>query len=582
MLFSFTSLAAEEKTPEAAATKKVELPDKNVAMTQGQFEKLSLERYLTEFARTLDEKPEGKKVRQLLVKNLDVFGRDDGFLRMFNFFHVTSKKYTVAREVLLQPGDNWNQKLIQESKRRLRSPTFTSYVVIAPLKTEDPDTVDLLVITRDVWSLRLNSVFEFQGSNLTFLFVSPAENNVLGYRKFVSFAFELDQGNYTVGPIYRDPNILGSRLTLFTRAGLVFSRAESEFEGSFSTIELNYPLWQLASKWGAGVEFSHNISTIRDFVGNAIRTFDPDENVDGDELPFVYDWRRFDITTSAVRQIGKDFKHRFRLGHVLQSLRPTLNDVVPNDSETLQIYQENIFPRSERISSIFFQISGFQNKFTLYRDLNSYDLSEDVRLGLTYFASASVARQEFGSENNFTNLSFSLSHVWDLDEDGFFSTSASYSSRLQESDVIDNLYGLSMRAAFPRVANAFRVVGRMSLSARRNESANRFFRLGGDNGLRGFAIGAFSGLTQVVGNLEMRSIPYRIGFLRVGGLLFWDMGDAADEFNDLSFKHDVGAGIRWLLPQLQPVVFRFDWAIPINGPSAGFPGRISGGVEQAF
>ena len=171
--------------------------------------------------------------------------------------------------------------------------------------------------------------------------------------------------------IYSDPNILGTRLTLNSRAGLVFSRASSEFEGSFSTFDLNYPLWQLASKWGGGINFSHNISTIRDFVGNSLRVFDPDESIEGDEIPFVYDLRRFNVTTSAVRQIGKDFKHQFRLGHTLQSIRPSLNDSVINDAATLQIFQDNIFPRSERISSVFFQVSGFQNKFIVYRDLHT-------------------------------------------------------------------------------------------------------------------------------------------------------------------------------------------------------------------
>ena len=81
-VFSPASIArADEKTP-----KKIELPDKNVARTQGRYEKLSLERILTKLSRELDPKPEGKKVRELLVKNLDVFGQDDGFLKIFNFF----------------------------------------------------------------------------------------------------------------------------------------------------------------------------------------------------------------------------------------------------------------------------------------------------------------------------------------------------------------------------------------------------------------------------------------------------------------------------------------------------------------
>jgi hypothetical protein len=47
-------------------------------------------------------------------------------------------------------------------------------------------------------------------------------------------------------------------------------------------------------------------------------------------------------------------------------------------------------------------------------------------------------------------------------------------------------------------------------------------------------------------------------------------------------KHSVGTGIRYLVPMLQPFVFRLDWAVPLQGPSAGFPGRFSAGVAQVF
>ena len=77
-----------------------------------------------------------------------------------------------------------------------------------------------------------------------------------------------------------------------------------------------------------------------------------------------------------------------------------------------------------------------------------------------------------------------------------------------------------------------------------------------------------------------------IWFSRAGAVLFYDVGDAADCYrgcpNDLVLHQDVGVGGRMLLPQLQPYVFRFDWAIPLTGPTAGFPGRFIAGVNQVF
>ncbi|HEU5057866.1 MAG TPA: hypothetical protein VFU21_15145, partial [Kofleriaceae bacterium] len=89
-----------------------------------------------------------------------------------------------------------------------------------------------------------------------------------------------------------------------------------------------------------------------------------------------------------------------------------------------------------------------------------------------------------------------------------------------------------------------------------------------------------------LGNVELRTLPLKVLFTRAGGILFWDFGHAADCYagceTPLRLHHDVGIGIRALIPQLQPYVLRLDWAIPLTGTTAGFPGRIVAGVQQVF
>jgi hypothetical protein len=43
--------------------------------------------------------------------------------------------------------------------------------------------------------------------------------------------------------------------------------------------------------------------------------------------------------------------------------------------------------------------------------------------------------------------------------------------------------------------------------------------------------------------------------------------------------------LRWLIPQLNSSVLRFDWAVPLQDgvvTRAGTPGRFSAGYQQAF
>ena len=70
----------------------------------------------------------------------------------------------------------------------------------------------------------------------------------------------------------------------------------------------------------------------------------------------------------------------------------------------------------------------------------------------------------------------------------------------------------------------------------------RYFVVGGDTGLRGYPVSKFSGRgAEFIGHIEARTMALKLGFLRLGGLLFFDAGDAAPEASSLTFYDDVGS-----------------------------------------
>jgi hypothetical protein len=85
-----------------------------------------------------------------------------------------------------------------------------------------------------------------------------------------------------------------------------------------------------------------------------------------------------------------------------------------------------------------------------------------------------------------------------------------------------------------------------------------------------------------VANVELRTVPIAVRFLRFGAAAFWDVGHAASSLFELDPHHDVGIGFRLLVPQDSPFINRFDWAVPLNGDQAGFPGRFSISFGQYF
>ena len=87
---------------------------------------------------------------------------EKNWLQFFNNFHYRSRPNRVREELTIEAGEVWDQPRVEESARRLHDPLYSSVVALLPVKTADPGEVDLLVVTRDLWSLRLNSQYTYQ------------------------------------------------------------------------------------------------------------------------------------------------------------------------------------------------------------------------------------------------------------------------------------------------------------------------------------------------------------------------------------------------------------------------------------
>lgn len=554
------------------------------------YEGRALDRALDHLGLEIDPAPEGKVLDRIWVVNLDVFSPDDDFLQVFNVFHRTTRWRAIEREVILRPGEVWDEQEIALTERKLRNPIFTSLVVISAIKSARPGRVDLLVATRDVWSLRFNSNFEVQQCKLTDLTqckfidltLSISENNFLGLRKQIALVFDMDQGSFFLGPLYRDTNVLGKRWQLVTRAGPLFGRESGLLEGSLSSTTLSRPFWSFDTEWGGALSLSHFDGTVRLFRGTDVRTYDAPETDEVEEVPWIYDQRNITLGGSVSRSFGRDVVQRVSLGYQLDSTRPTLPDDFAQPDAVRDAFVRDVFPRSERTSSVYTVYQVFTPRFVAYRDISTYDLKEDATLGPDVSATFGAAARVLGSENNFVFGSLSGGYRHDLRRDGFLRTGATLTTRLDGGDLIDNRVDAVAEAILPRVKNLFRVGAQAQLSMRVREAQNRFLSVGGSSGLRGYSINEFIGQRRVLFNAEIRTMSTRIWFARLGAVAFYDAGHAADRLADLRLHHDVGVGIRWLMPQLAPLVYRFDWAIPLNGTNAGLPGRFIISTGQVF
>jgi len=131
----------------------------------GTLERSALDAALAARGLVVDPAPDGKTVGAIQVVNLEVFQPSDGrLLEWFNHFHRTTREHHIRRESLIAPGTPYDQALVDETVRNLRNQStydqddtgLSGVVAIVPVQTAVPGAVDLLMVTRDLWSLRFN------------------------------------------------------------------------------------------------------------------------------------------------------------------------------------------------------------------------------------------------------------------------------------------------------------------------------------------------------------------------------------------------------------------------------------------
>jgi hypothetical protein len=124
-------------------------------------------------------------------------------------------------------------------------------------------------------------------------------------RKKAAFAFNLDQGSYNLGPSYLDSNVAGTRLVFSASYRIHYDRTTDEQEGSSAGARLDYPLFSLASRWGASVSAGYAQVVVRRYDQGGLFPVDLRGTPEVETLPSVYKVRRSSADTSVVRSFGR-------------------------------------------------------------------------------------------------------------------------------------------------------------------------------------------------------------------------------------------------------------------------------------
>jgi hypothetical protein len=547
-----------------------------------------------------DGAPEGKRIESVEIVRQKVFDDDDPVPDFVNIFHAQTREPMIRQELLFKPGDAYDADLVQETIRNLQALPQFGVVVIVPLKGKAPGSVRLIVIVRDVWSLRLG--YQLQGTiasglnvpiagggaflpslpvrasgNINYLFVNPSETNFLGTRTQLGGIFTLQPDRYSAGGLVIHPRIMGSKVDGLALARVFVNRDSGESEGSAGVISVYRDLIALSDKWSFLMGSAWDIEQTRVYSGTVLQVSDQG-------IPLVYH-------TSIVRggaQLTRSFGHalKFMLTGGIEMNRREFE--AERDPETTQrdfaAFVHDELPVSDTRISPFAQLEHKTTRFLATRDVETLSLQESFSLGEQAALRVYPALRDAGSSRNLLGTVAWLGYTWPV---------ASGLVRLIGNSSIEQAdqarHQASAQGALRFVSPRFgfvRTVVDSALVATYQNYLNRKLVLGGDSRPRGYQAAAFRGASGFATSFELRTTAVNILSARVGAVAFYDVGGTGEYVSSIKLRQSVGAGVRILFPQVNRQCFRLDWGAPLTRgpglPLGPFPGGFFFTFGQAF
>ena len=543
------------------------------------------------YHREPDPEPEGKRIGRILVASENIVGPEDPLPSLINSFHWKTKPHVVRQELLFSPGEPYSERLAEESERNLRRLLVLALARVIAVRSPEPDEVDVLVVTKDLLSIRLNTEFNIVGTLVERLRLRPSELNFLGRNKQVYLDFLLRLDTVSLGQGYIDPRILGTRLMFTESAAVIFNRHTHQPEGSRGALTFGLPLYSLQAKHGFELDAAWDVETVRNYQGATIWQLPyPSADSPTATVPFIYDARQFSAAGAYTRSFGTRFKTNLTAGVGAYS-----NVYHPPSSLGLTEDQRawltaNYLPQSEKAVYLSGRVQVFQADYRVLHDFDTFALSEDYQLGYAGLFTVRWAETALGSSRRFLEgTAVARYRLYRFDD--LATVSAGASIRFQPGELPGQSATWVNKRTAVELVNISPIIGIGRIAARALVELNaadlqhRLITLGGGEGIRGIPLQALVGPNAVLFNLEYRSRPLALRTVHLGFVLFWDVANAYPRLPGTIFEpsgliHTIGFGLRILIPQFNRVPLRIDFGYALNGPRPSFPDYISATFGQ--
>lgn len=448
--------------------------------------------------------PEGADYRlgDIAVVRQDVFERPQNRLhREANRAHVRTRERVVLSVLPMRSGDRVDARLLAEAERILRSKVYLYDARVIPHRACG-DVLDVLVVTRDVWTLvpRL-SVVRAGGENDVGIGIS--DTNVAGSGKSLLLGYDRNEDRRGFTFAASDPNIADSR---WAADLVVVDNDDGErFAGS-----LRRPFYALNARYAMRLDGD---DFVRDeglyFLSDKLWEYRADSRV----VRLAGGW------SSGLR--GR-YVNRLSLGYGFEDYRFDLPPGLP-------VAAGGVEAPDRRFGYPYLAFERLEDDYDKRVNVDRVQRTEDLALGQRIQAELGYSSDALGGDGEHLLGRVSYADATWLTDRQLVTFRAGADGYYDLDDHrSENLFAHALLSYRYQHANSWSLLVRGAAAASWNTTLDRQLLLGGSFGLRGYPNRYQIGDRRFLVTLEERyySNIYPLQMFRLGAAAFIDVGRA--------------------------------------------------------
>ncbi len=490
----------------------------------------------------------GARIGRIIIRNRNIFNlhnpKDNhAIFRLANRLHRRTRRSLIRKQLLFYSGERFSAHLIDESARLLRTDPYFYDASIRPIRYHD-GKVDILVTTRDVWTL--NPGFDFSRSGgKSRTGVQLEDLNVLGTGTdlIVQHLHSVDRSESDISVSN------GHLLDGWTTVSATYGNLS---DGRMRQLIVNRPFYALETRHAGGLSLTDTTfdQPLYDLGQIVDRFSEHDRQLQGYvgwSHGLVRGWsRRFSVGWT-------DDEHHFAPSSLWSG--PTL----------LPVNRTFIYP--------WFEFDLVQDEYAKLHNHNQIHRTEDFDLGAYFTGRVGWAARGFGSSRTEVPFTFTTGDGYVLPHGDTLLVSSSFSGRLLHGTLENGVLSAKL-VNYTEQGPQWLLYSAVSATAGRRLTLDNQILLGGDNGLRGYPLRYQDGTARALFTVEERwfSNWYPLRLFRVGAAVFFDMGRSWGRAPlgqpSLGLLKDAGFGLR--LGNARTAfgnVIHIDLAFPLDGGS---------------